>query len=92
MSLYHYTSLEAIKSVLENKKIWMTDLRYLNDSQELYHGFEVFKMQLDMLTKWASSTQGYMESAVRTARASFEEQFSLGLTATLFLCSLSVRA
>jgi hypothetical protein len=38
MSLYHYTDLSAVYSILKNNKLWLTDIRYLNDSQELHDG------------------------------------------------------
>lgn len=41
MSLYHYTDLSAVYSILKNNKIWMTDIRYLNDSHELHDGIKV---------------------------------------------------
>ena len=41
--LYHYTSLEALKSILENRTIRLTDYRFLNDPKELYFGIDIFK-------------------------------------------------
>ncbi|VEF26413.1 Uncharacterised protein [Shewanella baltica] len=38
MSLYHYTDLAAVYSILKNNKLWLTDIRYLNDSLELHDG------------------------------------------------------
>lgn len=32
--LYHYTSLEAFKSIIENKVLWATHIEYLNDTTE----------------------------------------------------------
>lgn len=43
-SLYHYTDASAVQSMLERKKFWLTDLRFMNDSTELLHG-------IDFLTK-----------------------------------------
>ena len=43
MSLFHYTNVHAVQSILSNKKIWLTDIRYLNDSQELHDGFSVLE-------------------------------------------------
>lgn len=33
--LYHYTSLESLKSIIENKSIRLTDYRFLNDINEV---------------------------------------------------------
>lgn len=46
MSLYHYTDVNAVHSILRNKKIWLTDIRFLNDSQELHDGFLVLNNTL----------------------------------------------
>ncbi|MBA1321226.1 DUF2971 domain-containing protein [Pseudomonas plecoglossicida] len=38
MSLFHYTDANAVKSILEFQKMWLTDVRFLNDSQEFHDG------------------------------------------------------
>lgn len=38
MSLFHYTDAYAAMSILEKQQIWMTDIRFLNDSQEFHDG------------------------------------------------------
>lgn len=40
MPLFHYTDLNAVMSILKNRKLWLTDLRYLNDKTEFSHGIE----------------------------------------------------
>ncbi|UCZ76778.1 DUF2971 domain-containing protein [Dickeya zeae] len=40
MSLYHYTDVNGLLGIIENKKIWATDIRFLNDSMEYYAGIE----------------------------------------------------
>ena len=32
--VYHYTSPKAFLSILENKQVWFTDVRYMNDKSE----------------------------------------------------------
>lgn len=41
--LYHYTSLEVLKNILENRTIRLTDYRFLNDPKELKFGINIFK-------------------------------------------------
>lgn len=41
MKLYHYTSAEALVSILERGKLWASDIRYLNDSNEYKEGVEI---------------------------------------------------
>jgi hypothetical protein len=38
--LYHYTSLNGFKSIIENRFIWATDFRFLNDIDEVRHIFK----------------------------------------------------
>ncbi len=40
-TLYHYTSIEAFRSIIVNKQLWMTNIKYLNDSSELVHGIDI---------------------------------------------------
>ena len=40
MRLFHYTDVNAVKSIIENGKMWLTDSRFLNDSQEMHDGAE----------------------------------------------------
>jgi len=39
----HYTSAEALYSILENKEFWLRDVRDMNDTQEIQHGYELIK-------------------------------------------------
>ena len=36
---FHFTSLKAFEAILESRRIWMTDLGYMNDISELKHGW-----------------------------------------------------
>lgn len=36
-TLYHYTSLDAVQSILREGGLWATDIHYFNDSTELGH-------------------------------------------------------
>ena len=39
--VYHYTHLDAFLKILENRKLWMSDLRFVNDATELQYGFKL---------------------------------------------------
>lgn len=45
--IYHYTDLNAAKSIAENAQVWLTDYRYLNDKEEFSRGYEVLLDALD---------------------------------------------
>lgn len=46
MSLFHYTDVNAVRAILEHGKMWLTDMRFLNDSEEMNHGV---KLILDLI-------------------------------------------
>lgn len=39
--LYHYTDAKGLLGIIENKKIWATHIRYLNDTREFSHSIEL---------------------------------------------------
>ncbi|KEH94193.1 DUF2971 domain-containing protein [Clostridium botulinum] len=39
MRLYHYCSEETFKSIIKSKKLWLTPVRHMNDSQEIIHTY-----------------------------------------------------
>jgi hypothetical protein len=41
--LYHYTSQQAFLSVIKNRSLWASHIRYLNDSKEFLHAFSVLE-------------------------------------------------
>ena len=48
-TLYHYTSADGLKSIIENKSIRFSDYRFLNDIDEIEYGKKVFRQVLDEL-------------------------------------------
>ena len=36
--LFHYTTIEGLKGILENRCVWSTHFEYLNDSTEVIYG------------------------------------------------------
>ncbi len=45
--LYHYTNVNGLIGIIESKKIWATDSRFLNDFSEISYGVELVKDILD---------------------------------------------
>lgn len=45
--LIHYTSVDALYSILENQKIWLTKSDFLNDPSEFKHFDKILKVFLD---------------------------------------------
>ena len=44
--LYHYTSLDAISSIVRQEALWATDIHYFNDSAELGHTAELLSNEI----------------------------------------------
>jgi hypothetical protein len=45
--LYHYTSVDGLKGIIENNELWATSAYYLNDSAEVFYGCGVLSQVLD---------------------------------------------
>lgn len=57
-TLYHYTSADGLKSIIENKTLRFSDYRFLNDIDELEYGKKNFRQVLEELK---SETPKYLE-------------------------------
>jgi hypothetical protein len=44
--LYHYTSQKGLFGILKTKKLWMTNIYYLNDSSELIYTIKLVRSEL----------------------------------------------
>lgn len=45
--IYHYTSGEALKNIIENNELWLTDSRFLNDKREIEHTKNMVQIIID---------------------------------------------
>lgn len=43
----HYTSLEGFRGIVQSKKLWATNIMFLNDNKEYLHTFEVFNYEFE---------------------------------------------
>lgn len=49
--VYHYTSEDIFRSIIENRQIWASSPLYMNDAQEFAHGFSLVTEILDETKK-----------------------------------------
>ncbi len=42
--IYHYTTLEGLKGIIESNSIWLSDYSYLNDATEIQHGTKLVSL------------------------------------------------
>tara|TARA_B100002003_G_scaffold175051_1_gene162906 strand:- start:7409 stop:8230 length:822 start_codon:yes stop_codon:yes gene_type:complete len=43
----HYTSLDGFRAIVQSRKIWATNVMFLNDNKEYFHAFEVFDKEFE---------------------------------------------
>lgn len=90
--LYHYTTIEGFKGIIENNEIWMSNLFYLNDKSEYKFGVELLKKHLESYKNGFSilkATKYYveaLESAIKYIEGK-DSIFILSLTANNNLLS-----
>ncbi|MGY4892884.1 UNVERIFIED_CONTAM: DUF2971 domain-containing protein [Xanthomonas axonopodis] len=73
MNLYHYTDAQAVQSILVNRKLWLTDLRFMNDSTELSHGVEILKGAMKHQPQGIFYSGDYAEQAISCLSTSLSE-------------------
>lgn len=65
--LYHYTTAEGLKGIVESEVLWATSAYYLNDSAEILYGYRLLDQALENWLKRAnppadSISRGFAES------------------------------
>jgi len=45
--LYHYTDARGLEGIAQNRILWMSNINYLNDSEEYYYTFDLTKKVLE---------------------------------------------
>jgi len=53
--IFHYTSLEGFKGIIESQDFWLTESSFLNDSTEIHHGLELAR---EVFTEFAENNNG----------------------------------
>lgn len=48
-NLYHYTTVAGLFGIVENNCFWLTNLKYMNDSSELIHAWQIIKNTINDL-------------------------------------------
>lgn len=49
--LYHYTGVGALLGIVESNSLWASNIYYLNDSREIVHACDIFRMSLSAYLK-----------------------------------------
>ncbi len=64
-SLYHYTSGKVLLGIIQSQYFWATDIRFLNDYEELNRGLDIFESFTKDLLKEIPSDREYLSELVR---------------------------
>jgi hypothetical protein len=85
--LYHYTTAEGLKGIVENHEIWATSAYYLNDSAEIAYGC---KVATEAMASWAMrktpAEKSFPSAMVEMLRAVFTSDLSdVGVYRPVFL-------
>ena len=87
--VYHYTDMNGFISIMQNKELWLTHIRFMNDRKEYLEGRElckdVFSLSLshsrDSLDMW----RGYGQSSgIAIGYFIFPQSLSYSLTMVSF--------
>lgn len=89
-NLFHYTDALAVKSILENRELWLSDIRFLNDSQEMNDGVKYVLNALNSDFPDFGLDAGSVIYARDFLAQSFDDHISYGIdTEPTFVCSFS---
>lgn len=72
--LYQYTDISGLIGIIESKKIWATDFRYLNDSSEINYGTSLVQ---STLKKTLTNSDEYIKHFINEFLALGDDFFSL---------------
>ncbi|MEG0969258.1 MAG: hypothetical protein RSG92_28260, partial [Pseudomonas sp.] len=89
-SLYHYTDVNAVRSILEKRQLWLSDIRFLNDSQEMNDGSRFVLDALDDLLPVPGMDKDCFDNAKERLREAFDDHISFDIDdEPTFVCSFS---
>lgn len=90
MPLFHYTDLNAVVSILQHRKLWLTDLRYLNDKTEFSHGVSRLLAATTNAPHGLFCNPMFAPQAAHVVRTKMEEAGQHGVSFDpIYICSLS---
>lgn len=70
--LFHYTSLNGLRGIIDSRSIWLTRAAFLNDRTELKHAIEIFQEEAE----YAASGNHYDDDAVGIIRLAARQLIS----------------
>ncbi len=65
LEVYHYTSNAGLVGIVENRSVWSSDIRYLNDAKDYAYAFEVFDRAFDVRPRHGLKLQRHAVDGAR---------------------------
>jgi len=84
-TIYHYTDIESLINIVHAKSIYASDVRFLNDANEIYHGKDVLFHEIENFERKKHNTEQRKEIA-DVLRRNFDLISNLHILSTCF-CS-----
>ncbi|MNZ54778.1 hypothetical protein D3C78_726900 [compost metagenome] len=83
MKLYHYTDANAVKSMLETGRLWLSDIRYMNDHSEYKEGESIIS------ATFSKRAGALLPDEAKKISDNLESTFNSSKSSYTFICSLS---
>ncbi|MCB2296117.1 DUF2971 domain-containing protein [Clostridium algoriphilum] len=80
-NLYHYTSANALSSIIQNQELWTTKSNFMNDTSEIQYACELFLKRLEC--------SKLREEDKQSIKKCFEEGKSEGIFDSMYVLCLS---
>ena len=63
-TLFHYTNFVGLKGILQTRRLWLTDHKYLNDPSEIAHGKNNILNYIEKNITHNSNLQGFLKKTL----------------------------
>ncbi|MES2019578.1 MAG: DUF2971 domain-containing protein [Pseudomonadota bacterium] len=64
--IYHYTSLDGFRGIIESEDMWLTESAFLNDASEVIHGMQISQEIFKTLQIESEPIKGYLSDVIHT--------------------------
>ncbi|WHZ60093.1 DUF2971 domain-containing protein [Metabacillus hrfriensis] len=88
-SLHHYTSLSAAKGILDNRELWLSNVKTMNDPDELSYGYRLIALAMEELVGYASifgSHQAKLKNLIEVMKHLAEQKVIIGNAEIYLTC------
>jgi hypothetical protein len=75
--LYHYTTIQGLIGILQNKNIWATSIFHLNDKEELFHARKLFIEAISKYKDEILNEESLLVNDVLQLLKNFSEDFPI---------------